>query len=111
MCINVRENIDPTFTTTTGFNSTFYIHLNNSFGYPQYLDAQSLPQTIELGERTKSLTINITDTSGVDVSLNGVEWEMLLRRTGKFIESVPVPPSKVVEDEGIPGRKTDSSTF
>lgn len=111
ICINVRENVDPTFTTTTGFNATFYIPINNSFGYPQYLDAQSLPQTIELGERTKSLTINITDTSGVAISLNGIEWEMLLRRTGKFIESVPISSEKVAEETGIPGRKTDSSTF
>ena len=75
ICINVRESVDTTFTTTTGFNSTFYFPINNSFGYPQYLDAQSLPQTIELGERTKSLTINITDTSGADIDLNGVEWK------------------------------------
>ena len=68
ICINVRENNDPTFTTTTGFNATFYLPINNSFGYPQILDAQSLPQTIELGERTKSLNINITDTSGVDIN-------------------------------------------
>ena len=65
ICIGVRENIDTTFTTTTGFNSTFSLPINNSFGYPQFLDAQYLPQTLELGERTKSLTVKLT---GADVS-------------------------------------------
>ena len=36
---------------------------------------------------------------------------MLLRRTGDFIESVPIPSSKVVKEESIPGRKFDSSTY
>ena len=82
--------IDPTFTTFTGFNSTFYLPIASDT--QKFLDAQSLPQTLV---RLKTLTIKLTDTSGVDLSLNEVEWEILLRRTGKFIEAVPIPMSKI----------------
>ena len=105
--INVRENVDSTFTSPTGFNSTFYIPVSYAFGSPQILDAQTFPQTLELSDRTKYLTITLPDKNGATLDLNGVDWEMMLRRTGKYIESVHIPPEKIVKDEGIPGRKYD----
>jgi len=36
---------------------------------------------------------------------------MLLRRTGKFIEAVTIPASKITKEGGTPGRHYDTGSF
>lgn len=89
--LSIRESTQDGYRTTSGLNGGLWVPFDQGFGYYMSLPADQMPQILSFNMPTTSLTIQVQNEGGTLVSLNGMEWRMLLRRYGMYPEAVGTP--------------------